>query len=309
MLLSGLPILPPQASTAAGQIDALILVITGLSAFFTVGVVAAVLFFSIKYRKGSTADRSNPSSGSLKLELIWTIIPLFLALGVFAWASKVYFDLINPPKNAMEITVIGRQWMWKIQHPTGQREINQLHIPVGMPVRLTMTSQDVIHDFFVPEFRVKQDVVPGMYTHLWFEATQTGTFNLFCAEYCGTEHSRMIGTVVVMEPKDYQAWLESGNVEESMAKAGERLFRDKGCSGCHQGNSSVRAPLLNGVYGGPVPLDDGSVTTADDMYIRDSILLPKKQVVAGFKPVMPTFQGQLSEEELFQLIAYVKSLK
>jgi cytochrome c oxidase subunit 2 len=309
MLLSYAPFLPDQASTTAVHVDALFWVFTGLTLFFTLIVAIAVLFFSIKYRRGSRADRSNPIAGSLKLELTWTIIPLMMAIAVFTWAAKVYFDVVHPPEGAMEMTVVGRQWMWKIQHPTGQREINELHVPLGQPVKMTMTSQDVIHSFFIPAFRVKQDVVPGMYSQLWFQATETGTFHLFCAEYCGTEHSRMIGSVIVMDPKDYEAWLTSGSTQESMAQAGERLFRDKGCSGCHAGNSSVRAPLLNGVYGSAVPLDDGSVITADDMYIRDSILLPKKQVVAGFKPIMPTFQNQLSEDELFELIAYIKSLK
>ncbi len=309
MLLSYIPGLPEQASTAAVEVDILFAVFTLLTIFFSVLIAVAVTYFAIKYRRGSKADRSNPIAGSLKLELTWTIVPLIMAIAVFTWASSVYFRLITPPDGAMEVTVVGRQWMWKIQHPTGQREINELHVPIGQPVKLTMTSQDVIHSFFIPAFRVKQDVVPGMYSHLWFEATKPGSYHLFCAEYCGTEHSRMIGTVHAMDPKDYEAWLQSGTVQESMAQTGERLFRDKGCSGCHAGNSSVRAPLLNGVFGSPTPLDDGSVVTADDMYIRDSILLPKKQVAAGYKPVMPTFQGQLSEEELFQLISYIKSLK
>ncbi len=308
MLLAMIPF-PDQASTNAWKIDTLVFVFTFLTVAFSAIVFIAITFFAIKYRRGSQADRSNPIAGSLKLELTWTFIPLVLAIAMFTWAADVYFQVTTPPDGAMEITVVGRQWMWKIQHPTGQREINELHIPIGQPVRLTMTSQDVIHSFFVPAFRVKQDVVPGMYSNLWFEAKEPGTYHLFCAEYCGTEHSRMIGWVVAMEPKDYEAWLQSGNNQESMVQGGERLFRDKGCSGCHAGNSSVRAPLLNGVFGGPVPLDDGTVVTADDMYIRDSILLPKKQVVGGYKPIMPTFQGQLSEEELFQLIAYIKSLK
>lgn len=308
MLLSLLPI-PEQASTQAVSVDTLFLVFTALVVFFTVLVCVVLVIFAIKYTRGTDADRSNPLDGSLKLEITWSVIPLFLAIGAFAWASHVYFEMVHPPADSMEITVVGRQWMWKIQHPTGQREINQLHVPIGRPVKLTMTSQDVIHSFFIPAFRVKQDVVPGTYSQLWFEATKPGTYHLFCAEYCGTEHSRMIGSVVAMEPQAYEEWLQAGTTSESMIQAGERLFRDKGCSGCHAGNSSVRAPLLNSVAGGPVPLDDGSVVTADDMYMRDSILLPKKQVVAGFKPIMPTYQGQLSEEELFQLIAYIKTLK
>ena len=309
MLMALIPYFPDQASTNAWKVDVLFFVFTALTIAFSAIVFIAIAFFAIKYRRGSKADRSNPIAGSLKLELTWTFIPFVLAIAMFLWAADTYFEVTTPPDGAMEITVVGRQWMWKIQHPTGQREINELHVPVGQPVRLTMTSQDVIHSFFIPAFRVKQDVVPGMYSNLWFEAKDPGTYHLFCAEYCGTEHSRMIGSVVAMDPKDYETWLQSGTSQESMVQGGERLFRDKGCSGCHAGNSSVRAPLLNGVYGGPVPLDDGTVVTADDMYIRDSILLPKKQVVAGFKPIMPTYQGQLSEEELFQLIAYIKSLK
>lgn len=308
MLLSSFPLFD-QASTRAGEVDLLFTVFTALVVFFTVLVSVVLVYFAVKYTRGSKADRSNPLDGSLKLEITWTVIPLFLAIGAFAWAAYVYFQIAHPPTDAMDVTVVGRQWMWKIQHPTGQREINELHVPVGRPVRLTMTSQDVIHSFFIPAFRVKQDVVPGTYSQLWFEAAKPGTYHLFCAEYCGTEHSRMIGSIIVMEPQDYETWLQAGNTGESMVASGERLFRDKGCSGCHAGNSSVRAPLLNGVYGGPVPLDDGTVVSADDMYIRDSILLPKKQVAAGFKPIMPTYQGQLSEEELFQLITYIKSLK
>jgi len=309
MVSFGLPLIPEQASTVAWKIDLIYWTLVGLSAFFSIAVFAAAIFLAIKYRKGSKADRSRPLDHSTALELVWSIIPLIMALGVFGWASYLYFDMISPPANAMEVYVVGKQWMWKIQHPTGQREINELHVPVGQPVKLVMTSQDVLHDFSIPAFRIKQDVVPGRYREQWFEATKPGAYHIFCAEYCGTEHSRMIGTVYVMEQADYEAWLQSGTAQESMAQAGARLFQSYGCSGCHGGNGSVRAPLLNNVFGRPVPLANGETVIADDMYIRDSILQPKKQVVGGFEPVMPTYQGQISEDDLMQIAYYIKSLK
>jgi cytochrome c oxidase subunit 2 len=216
--------------------------------------------------------------------------------------------MYDVPDDAAEVYVLGRQWMWELRHPGGKREINELHVPVGRPVRLTMTSQDVIHSFFIPAFRIKQDVVPGRYTSLWFQATKPGRYHLFCAEYCGTDHSGMVGSVVAMDPADFQQWLEEGTAEESMSVAGERLFRQLGCSGCHAPNATVRAPLLEGVFGHPVPLDGGSFVQADERYIRDSILLPATQVVAGYKPVMPTFQGHISEEDLLKIVAYIKAI-
>ncbi|MFP5405298.1 MAG: cytochrome c oxidase subunit II, partial [Gammaproteobacteria bacterium] len=260
-----------------------------------------------KYRRGSHADRTGRRLQSLPVELTWTLIPLAMFIGVFAWSFFLFAELHTPPADATTIYVVAKQWMWKVQHPGGQREINVLHVPLGQAVRLTMTSQDVIHDFFVPAFRIKQDVLPGRYTQLWFTATELGEFPLFCAEYCGMDHSMMIGSVVVMRPADYANWLGGHAGVESLAARGALLFRRNGCSGCHGANSTVHAPDLNGLYGRAVQLSDGSTVIADARYIRDSILLPRSQVVAGFAPIMPSFQGELSEEDLLALIAYIES--
>jgi cytochrome c oxidase subunit 2 len=198
--------------------------------------------------------------------------------------------------------------MWKIQHPEGNREINELHVPLGRIVKLTMTSQDVIHSFFLPAFRVKQDVVPGRYTTEWFKASRLGTYHLFCSEFCGTQHSAMGGRIIVMDPAAYEEWLVRGQPGSTLVQSGERLFRELGCSGCHVGPSIVRAPPLEGLFGMPVPLDNGQVVIADEAYLRDSILFPAKQIVGGYTNDMPSFQGRVSEEELLQLIAYIKSL-
>jgi cytochrome c oxidase subunit II len=309
MYLLSIPFWPDQASTYASTIDAIYGTLIALSTLFSVGVFAAIVYFAVRYRRGSLADRSNPVEGSVVLELAWTVIPLILALGMFTWAASAYFELAHPPENSMDIYATGRQWMWKVQHPTGQREINQLHIPVGQPVRVVLTSQDVLHSFYIPEFRVKQDAVPGMWTQLWFEATKPGEYRLFCAEYCGTEHSRMIGTVFAMNPEDYQNWLRTSTVQESMAQTGARLFQQYGCTGCHAGNAAVRAPLLNGIYNRPRPLMSGETVIANDMYIHDSILQPRKHVVGGYDPIMPSFAGQIPEEELMQIVYYIKSLQ
>jgi cytochrome c oxidase subunit 2 len=226
----------------------------------------------------------------------------------YAWGAKHYFVIERPPPDAMEINVVGKQWMWKIQHPEGNREIDQLHVPLGRTVKLMMTSQDVIHSFFLPEFRIKQDVVPGRYTSEWFKAQKLGTFHLFCSEYCGTSHSRMIGNVIVMTPADYENWLIQGHPADTLAQSGERLYRELGCSGCHEGRSVVRAPPLQGVFGKPVPLNDGEVVLADEAYLRDSILFPAKQIVGGYTNDMPSFVGKISEEELLEVVAYLKTL-
>jgi cytochrome c oxidase subunit 2 len=274
--------------------------------------VLLIVFFAVYYRRGHKVDRSNPPEENLTIEIIWTTIPGLLVMATFIWATSVYFINQRAPAGAMEVYVVGKQWMWKLQHPSGRWEMNQLHVPVGKPVRLIMTSEDVIHSFYVPAFRVKQDVVPGRYSTLWFEPTKVGQYHLFCAEYCGTKHSGMVGSVFVMEPADYEKWLRTGNVPGSMASKGEQLFRELGCSGCHGGNSSVRAPLLDGLYNRPVAIEapDGSTRTliADERYIRDSVLLPEAEVAAGYKPIMPTFKGKISEEDLLQIMEYIKSL-
>jgi cytochrome c oxidase subunit 2 len=306
------PLFPDRASSVAWRVDAVYFYATAISVFFTGLICFLILYHAIKYRRGSRADRSNPVTHNTTLEALWIGIPLTIALSLFVVATVVFFDIYDAPDNAAEIYVLGRQWMWELRHPEGKREINELHVPVGRPIRLTMTSQDVIHSFFIPAFRTKQDVVPGRYTSLWFQATKPGRYHLFCAEYCGAKHSGMVGSVVAMDPSEFQQWLEEGGTgqaqEESMSVAGERLFRRLGCSGCHGVNSTVRAPLLDGVYGHPVALQDGSFVTADERYIRDSILLPQSQVVAGYKPVMPTFQGHISEDELLMIIAYIKAI-
>jgi cytochrome c oxidase subunit 2 len=302
------PLFPDTASTMAPWVDYVSFYVGGLVVFFTTLICFLILYFAIKYRRGSRASRANAATHNLALEIAWSVIPLTLAMILFVTSTWIFFHMYVPPKDAAEVYVLGRQWMWELRHPEGKREINELHIPVGRPVRLVMTSQDVIHSFFVPAFRAKQDVVPGRYTSIWFEPTRVGRYHIFCAEYCGTEHSGMIGWVEVMEPSAYEEWLESGAVTASMASEGQQLFSRLGCSGCHGVNATVRAPLLDGVYGRPVPLESGEVINADERYVRDSILLPRSQVVAGYKPVMPTFEGHISEDELLKIIAYIKAL-
>jgi len=302
------PLFPEQASTLAGWVDGVFFYSLAFTVFFTVLICVLILFFAVKYRRGSRADRSNPQTHNTTIEVIWIAIPTALSLVLFFAATYVYYRIYNPPADASEMYVLGKQWMWEVQHPEGRREINTLHVPVGRPVKLTMTSQDTIHSFYIPAFRIKQDVIPGRYSSMWFQPTKPGTFHLFCAEYCGTLHSGMVGKVVVMEPSAYQEWLQSGVSGESMAVEGKRLFTQYGCNGCHGRNATVRAPLLDGVYGHSVPLQSGEVVTADERYIRDSILLPRSQVVAGYDPVMPTFEGHISEGDLLKIMSYIKSI-
>lgn len=300
---------PPEASRMAGEVDALFFGLLGVTVFFTTIVALPILYFCIRYRRGSAADRTHPSSGSLKMESAWTIIPLFLGLGLFGWGAVVYFGLQRPPADALEVQVVAKQWMWKLQHAEGRREINALHVPLGRPVRLLLTSQDVIHSFYLPAFRVKQDVVPGRYTSLWFEANKTGRFHLFCAEYCGSNHSGMVGYVEVMQPADYQRWLTEGGQDEGVVSLGQRLYVAHGCSGCHVGSSAVRAPQLHGIYGRRVALEGGRLVLADEMYLRDSILRPASAITAGYENLMPSYDGLIGEGELMQIISYLKSLQ
>jgi cytochrome c oxidase subunit 2 len=279
-----------------------------VSGFFTLLIFSLIIYFAIRYHRRSEGERPRPILANIPLEVTWIVVPFILVMVMFGWGASLYFTAFSPPVDALEIFVVGKQWMWKVQHPEGRREIDELHVPLGYPVKLTITSQDVIHSFYIPAFRIKMDAVPGRYTSTWFEASRTGTFHLFCAEYCGTAHAGMGGRVVVMKPAEYEQWLRTGNPEESLAASGERLFQQLGCSGCHSSNSIVRAPLLDGIYGRPVPLQSGQVVLADEGYIRDSILLPQKDVVAGYAPVMPPFQGRISEEELLQIIAYIRFL-
>ena len=302
------PLFPDQASKVAAQTDYLYFALTSVSALMLIIIFGPMLYFLFKYRRGKPADRRPIRLPQTTMELTWTIIPFIIMMGMFAWGANLYFNVERPPSNAMELNVVGKQWMWKIQHPEGNREINELHVPAGRIVKLLLASQDVIHSFFLPEFRIKQDVVPGRYTTEWFKADKIGTYHLFCSEFCGTSHSHMIGRVIVMNPTDYQNWLTQGQPGSTLARAGERLFRELGCSGCHVGQSVVRAPPLEGLFGKPVPLSNREVVIADEAYLRDSILLPAKQIVAGYTNDMPSFTGKVSEEQLLELIAYLKSI-
>jgi cytochrome c oxidase subunit 2 len=303
-----LPLFPDQASTVAGRVDALYYYLLGVSIFFSVLIFLLVFYFAVKYRRRDPDYVPPAIHGSTRLEVFWSVVPLALAMVMFGWGAKLYFEMQRPPAETLDLQVVGKQWMWKIQHPQGPREINELHVPVGVPVKLTMISEDVIHSFYIPAFRIKMDVLPGRYTTLWFEATKTGEYHLFCAEYCGTQHSGMIGRVVVMEPLDYQNWLAGGPPAESLEAAGERLFSQMQCNTCHFSGPGARGPVLEGVFGAPVRLADGRTVTADENYVRESILNPAAKVVAGYRPVMPTYAGQLSEEQVLQLVAYIKSL-
>lgn len=302
-------LLPEQASTAAGQIDNLYLFLVAISVFFTLLTAGLVIFFVVKYRRRSEDEVPEPPHEDSRLEMLCSAVLLVLVLVMFGWGAKVFFDHSRPPADAMEILVVGKQWMWKLQHPQGKREVNELHVPVGRPVTLTMTSEDVIHSFFVPAFRVKQDVVPGRYTRVWFEATKPGKYHLFCAEYCGTEHSFMGGWVHAMTPADYERWLRGdAGVPETPVEAGARLFTQLGCVTCHSAGSGQLGPNLAGIYGHTQKLVDGTEVTVDDEYLRESILDSQAKVIAGFQPVMPLFKGMISEDQLLQLIAYIKSL-
>jgi cytochrome c oxidase subunit 2 len=305
------PLFPDQASSMAPQVDALYFFELGVAAFFTALICIFIVTFAARYRQKSNVDRSNPPTASRLMEVLWIAIPLALGMVMFVWGANLFFRIYDPPGNALEVAVVGKQWMWYVQHAEGRSEINELHVPLGGPVRLRMTSQDVIHSFYVPAFRVKQDVLPGRYTSLWFEPTQVGRYHLYCAEYCGTNHSTMGGWVTVMEPVDYQRWLTEGGVGPSMAEEGQRLFVQHHCAGCHRGSQTVKAPQLEGVFGKPVPIQDGKevrFVTADPAYIRDSILMPKAQIVAGYEPLMPSFKDQISEPDLLKIIAYIKSI-
>jgi len=307
---SQLPIYPEQASNFAPQVDSLMTFLILASAFFTIAITAAIIFFFFKYHRKSKYEIGAPIHGDMRLELTWIIIPFILAMGMFGWGAAVYVDYRHAPQDTLDIYMIGKQWMWKAQQPNGRREINELHVPVGRDIKLILASEDVIHDFFVPAFRVKMDVVPGHYNTMWFRPTKTGRYHFFCSQYCGTNHAVMGGWVTVLEPSDYAAWLSGSTGEDvNPVVAGEKLFAEKACSTCHLSNGTGRAPSLNGVYGGSVHLADGSNVTADDAYIRESILVPSAKIVAGYQPLMPAFQGQLTEEQIMSLTAYIKSLQ
>ncbi|MFN0152634.1 MAG: cytochrome c oxidase subunit II [bacterium] len=302
------PLFPEAASTLAGKVDALFFFLCAVSIVFSLLIGGLVFYFAARYRRRSENERAHQIHGDNRLETIWSVIPFALAMVMFVWGVDVYFEYARPPRDAMDIYVVGKQWMWKFQHPEGHREINELHVPTGRAVRLTMTSEDVIHDLYIPAFRVKQDAVPGRYSTVWFEATKPGRYHLFCAEYCGTKHSQMIGSVVVMEPAEYQAWLAGDAPAMSLAAAGEKLFEELACVTCHREDTKARGPLLDDLFGKEVRLRDGSTVVADEKYLRDSILRPAAKIVAGYEPIMPTFEGQISEEGLLSLVSYIKSL-
>ena len=293
----------------AGRVDALYLFLIGLAVFFSLLIAGLIVYFAVRYHRTDPRATGARIHGGMALEVTWTVVPLMITMGIFVWGASVYFSMAHPPSDAIAIYAVGKQWMWKFQHLDGQREINELHVPVGRPVKVIATSEDVIHDFFVPAFRVKADVLPGRYVSVWFQPTKPGRYHLFCAEYCGTRHSGMIGEVVVMDPNEYETWLSGGAPEGSLASAGGKLFADLACNTCHRADQQGRGPLLDGLFGRTVALQSGETVTADEAYIRESILTPSAKIVAGFQPIMPTFQGLVTEEQLLELIEYVKSLK
>lgn len=295
-------------SSHAEQVDALTFGFLGLLALLVIPVAVLLPYFVVHYREGRDVFRKRAPSDSRRLEWGWSIIPFLLSLYFFWHAAELFVDQQRPPEDAMEIAVVGKQWMWKFQHPGGQGEIDSLHVPAGVPVRLRMISQDVIHSLFLPALRIKQDVLPDRYTDLWFQAEKTGRYHILCAEFCGTAHSRMRGELVVMEPEAYQAWLDAREPDDTLAARGEKLFRAYGCSGCHGESSVVRAPSLAGLWGSPVPLAEGGTVIADATYVRDSILFPQRHVAAGYRPIMPSFRGQIGEDDLVELVAYIQSL-
>jgi cytochrome c oxidase subunit 2 len=302
------PLFPEQASTFAHDVDALYLFLIAVTAFFSLLIGALVVVFAIKYRRKSPDEVALEVHESGLLEIVWTVIPFGLVLVMFFWGAKVFFQITRPPANSIEIYVTARQWMWKLQHTDGRREMNELHVPVGSPVRLIMASEDVIHSFFVPAFRFKRDVVPGRFSTAWFEATRPGKYHLFCAEYCGTRHSNMIGWIYVMTPADYQAWLSGGTPGETLASAGAKRFVEQACNTCHGEQKGARGPSLSGLYGKTVRMQSGQTLPADEAYIRESIVNPQAKILEGYPPIMPTYQGLISEEGLLQLTAYIKSL-
>ncbi len=309
MMFCEIALFPQEASTAAPQVDMLFLFLLTVTGSVTLLVACLLVYFSIRYRR-RPGDVGNPpeTHASHALEWFWTLTPLIFFSAMFFWGAEVYFRTFGPPPNAQTIYVVGKQWMWKFQHPEGQREIDVLHVPVGRPIRLLMTSEDVIHSLFIPDFRIHMDLLPERYTSVWFQATKTGTYNLFCSQYCGTQHAGMIGTVVVMEPAEYENWLHQ-QAEGSMALEGRKLFLKYRCVSCHSADSVAVAPVLENLFGQPVLLNNGRTVTADEFYIRESIVNPSAKIVMGYENIMPSYRGQISEEEIFELIAWIRSLK
>src|SRR6516225_3946833 len=306
---SQLPFVPEQASNFAPQVDALMAFISAVCFFFAVVITIAIIYFFFQYRRKEPHAVGAQLHGDSRLETLWIVIPLILAMTMFSWGAVVYVDYRRAPADTLDIYVIAKQWMWKAQQPNGIREIDELHVPVNRNVRLILASEDVIHNFYVPAFRVKMDVVPGRYNTMWFRPTKTGRYHFFCSQYCGTNHAVMGGWVTVMDPAEYAAWLSGESGDVNPVSTGEKLFSQLACVTCHIANGTGRAPSLNGVYGAKVLLADGTIVTADEAYIRESILEPKAKIVAGYQPVMPTFQGLVTEEQILNLTAYIKSLQ
>jgi cytochrome c oxidase subunit 2 len=303
----------PEASAYAPEIDALLGTLLLTSAAVLALVFGLMLVYVVRYRASNPRDRGTISKKSWRFEIAWTAATLLVFFGLFLWGADLYVRLFQPPSDALRIYVVGKQWMWKVEHAGGQREIDALHVPVNRPIELLMTSEDVIHDFSVPAFRIKHDVLPGRYESLWFRSDRPGHYHLFCTQFCGTDHAAMTGEIIVLSGPDYQRWLETSPGSTDLVADGERLFSRYGCSGCHRaglagGGGSVRAPSMNGLSGAPVPLADGSTVLADDRYIRNAILSPRTQTVAGYDPVMPSFNGVISEEDLLRIVAYIQSL-
>jgi len=299
---------PAEASTIAPWTDELYFFLLGMTITGLVLVCALVFGFSIRYRREKNPVATQVE-GSTLLEATWTIIPLAIFLVTFVWGALLYFRIYDPPTNAMNIYIVGKQWMWKAEHPGGQHEINALHVPAGRPVQLTMISQDVFHSFSVPDFRIKREVIPGRYSTVWFNATTPGTYHIFCTQYCGTQHSAMIGEVTVLTPADYEKWIQESTSGMSLAQNGERLFASMGCNACHNGTAAARGPNLGGVYGSKLTLTNGDHVLVNDAYLRDAILNPSQHVTAGFAPIMPTYQGQISEDGLIDLVEYIKGMQ
>ena len=299
-------LVPEAASSTASHLDHLTAYLLVVVTIFTTLIFACVFYFAIKYRRRADHERPVEVEGALPLEILWSVIPFLLMMVMFGWGASVFFEMSRPPDDAMNIYVVGKQWMWKTQHLEGRREINELHVPLGRPVKLTMTSEDVIHSFYMPAFRVKFDVLPGRYTTAWFNPTKPGKYHLFCAEYCGTLHSGMIGWIYVMEPAEYERWLAGET--ESLAASGQQLFQFLACANCHRADKPGRCPNLEGLFGKPVQLTTGEIVRADEDYIRESVLNPGAKIVAGYQNIMPSFQGLVTEEELLKLIEYIKSL-
>ncbi len=309
--MPGFQLFPTEASTAASRTDTLFLLLVGVSVLMVVLIAGFIFRFIYKYRRRDPDEIPEQITGSDRLELTWTLIPLGFFMVIYFWGASIYMNNVQPPNNAMEIYVVAKQWMWKFQHLTGQSEIDELHVPLGRPVKLTMTSQDVIHSFFVPEFRVKQDVLPDRYTTIWFQATQAGTFHIFCTQYCGTGHAQMTGRVIAMEPAAFEQWLGGGAAAspQSPAATGQQLFQQFGCIGCHKADGSGVGPSFVGRYGKQVKTTDGRTLTVDDNYIRTCVYHPDQQRTAGFQPLMPSYLGRIDENQMLSIIAYIKSLQ